>query len=475
LNKQAILKISENAPRMRRTAQAALILLGIASSSGYCQIGPLGGFDVLSSNETGLHLYSLSLYSAYSSRGNTLGFALPSNSQQSEAATLVGSAVVGWSLRNEQTEMSVTYSPFYVQGVYFQTYHSFNQALRFNATRAFHTKWKISSSFSGSLIDFNQMLYSSGQAGTIAATPATFDQLAAGILTGKTTNVSLAQLLDSAPAVNSPEAAYLYGDRLLSLAGLLSISYSPSSRSTFTASIAAARSQNVQTGSNASESDSTVSLKTTNGTANLDWSYSLSPRTSLGVTLGSTRIFSYIQSSYDSTARMSLGRTLSRHWFVSGESGVGKITPVGGITVVNTKPQPIYGGTLGYKTHAHTFFASFTRGVGDVYGLGASATESGSAGWNWRPPTQGFFFSSTFGYSRLVGSAYVSGASWSSISSFGKPLGAHMAISSIFTYAKLPASTLSSLANLPETGVLLNLSWSPSARNLTGTQNDSRF
>ena len=313
--------------------------------------------------------------------------------------------------------------------------------------------------------DFSQLLFSRTQYGDLTAVPSTFDEFVAALLTGRSNNPALSQVVGGASVVSTPESAFVYGDRELSASAVVSVGYAHSSCSTFRGSFQGIRTQHVKQGEGGPEiSTNHVLPKTTSGTGSLSWSYLLTPRTTTSVDVSTTRTISGIQDAYSSQATFSVGRTISRRVFIQGMLGAGLIRPVRQTFAPTQTIQSVFGGSIGYKTYAHTLLCSFTRAVSDIYGLGADSTDSSSAAWTWKRPGRSISIGSGFGYSFLRGSAFPNARSWSANAGLTKALGSHMALSVSYTHTRFPPSVFLEVPNISQSGVVATFSWSPEVR-----------
>ena len=452
--------------KFARFGRAAGILIGMSALlSGQT----LGHFNPLSQSANGIHLYGASvstMYSGGTGAGMGLGIPYPTASAPgTRLTTLQASAALGWSRMAEKSSFSVTYSPSYVRGLSGASFDSTNHAASLSLSRPLGRKWTLGASANALLSDFNQLPFARGRYGNIAMIPATFDELASAIITGSSGNTALNQAVNAVPLISSPETAFLYGGRIFSLSAGISTDYAYSSRSSLNMSFNATRAQSFEHGSNLNRAGSNTFLpKTTSASASLSWSYSLSPRTTLGATLYTSRTFSRWQDGYGNQAGLSIGRTLSNRWFVQAMAGVGWITTIRQTFQPARGPQLTFGASTGYKLYAHTFVASFNRSVSDMYGLGANASENSSGGWSWRIPGSTVSMSAGFGYARLIGPAFPNTGSWNGSVSAGKALNAHLVMSVAYSYTQFPTSIVIAGPNLTQSAVMASLSWSPSER-----------
>jgi hypothetical protein len=449
---------------IRQRAFAVLAGAALAHCAARGQSADFETFNPLSSKTGGVHLLGVSVSTSYFSNAYGVGLTGLLPTADSNVVIAQGSLLLGWSRQRQKSNINITYSPSYVHGIQL-SYSSFNQAFSFAAAKTLNGKWSIDSSVQVLLSDFTQLLFSPTRYGSLSAEPSTFDDLSAAMLTGRSDNTSLQQLVGAASAISSPETAAVYGNRLLSAAAVVSASYAQSTRSTYHVSALASRAQYYTGGSSAPEVRPGYLIpKTTTVEALLGWSYSLTPRTNLSLDGSSTRTVSQYQDGYLSQANVSLGRTMSRRWFVQGMVGVGYITPTRQTISTPRGAQEQYGGSIGYKLDAHTLLASYQRTAYDIYGFGASAMETSTGAWTWKRPGRTVSVSGSFGYIRLLGSPFPNQGSWTAHVVAVKALNAHLAVSGGYSYVQYPQTVLVSAPNLTQHGVIVTLSWSPSER-----------
>ena len=450
---------------LRQRAFAVLAGAALAHCAARGQSADFETFNPLSSKTGGVHLLGASVSTSYFSNAYGLGLTGLLPSGDSNVVIAQGSLLIGWSRQRQKSNINITYAPSYVHGIQLSNYSSFNQAFSFGADKTLNGKWSINTSVQALLSDFTQLLFSPTRYGSLSTAPSTFDDFSAAILTGRSDNTSLQQMVGAASAISSPETAAVYGNRLLSAAAAVSVSYAQSTRSTYHVSAVASRAQYYTGGSSAPETRPGYLIpKTTTGGVLLSWSYSLTPRTTLSLDASSTRTVSQYQDGYLSQSNVSMGRTMSRRWFLQGTVGVGFITPVRQTFSTPHGAQEQYGGSIGYKLDAHTLLASYQRTASDIYGYGANAMETSTGAWTWKRPGRTISLSGSFGYIRLLGSAFPNQGSWTAHILAVKALNAHLALSGGYSYIQFPQTVLISTPNLTQHGVIVTLSWSPSER-----------
>jgi hypothetical protein len=369
----------------------------------------------------------------------------------------------GWDKSGERSNASILYSPSYFRTVRNPDLSSLNHDLSLNWSTKLGAKWAFGASAAGIISNLQQLMFNPTRLGSASMVPATFDELAAAVLAGSYSNFQLASVLTGASALSSPDRSFLYGNRMLSTSAQITLSYAPSQRSSVNFGVYATRAQRLRRADEKAEASvDHVVPQTTAGGATFGWSYSLTPRTQVGAEVSAMRVFSLYQQSYVTRGTVSIGRTMSRRWFVQTRFGAGHIAYIRQTIAAPSGADYIAGGSIGYKTSAHTFMASFDRTVGDAYGIGAGSTRSTTGAWTWRRPGKPWSLTSGASHQILKGSVLSTGESWSASMGVSRQLGAHVVIGAQYGYFQFPAhALLLALGNRSQHGAVVSLTWSP--------------
>jgi hypothetical protein len=438
-----------------------LILACLGAGTATAQFDAATFFNPLSASRDGIHLYNVSVYGGYFSGG--IPFEVSSvNPFLNTGSTAVtgGSANFGWSRTREGTSLAISESLSYM--AYPEHFVQPNTKLTLNWSHKIGQKWSISMAGTGQIVNLQESYFTANGLGVAASLPTTFDGLSAAMLKGTFTDTQLASALTGTSASLRPEQAYLYGQQVGSASAMIGLSYAPSGRSSFHANFIANRTQTLNFGSSTPTIQALLP-QTTTGSVNVGWSYSLTPRTQIGLDVGSSRVFSRVQNGYMSNAEFSIGRTMSEHWFVKGQIGGGLLTYRRQIAATPSNVQYTTGGSLGYKIRSHTLLGSFNRMIGDSYGLGSGSTNVATAGWTWRAPGSSWSVSATYNYQQLNGSALLTSESWRATGGIARALSPHVFVTVQYAYFKLPPTFLPANGTLDaQSGVTMSLSWSPS-------------
>jgi hypothetical protein len=244
------------------------------------------------------------------------------------------------------------------------------------------------------------------------------------------------------------------------------LSYARSPRLTIALQAHGDRSQYISDSANRSVFQSAYLIpNTTSAGADLSASYSLSPRTQLGATVGASRIVSALQDSYITTSTGSVGRTMGRHWFLQVHGGVSVLSPVKQTIyyVLPSGPQPSGGGTLGFRTFSHTFLGSYDHTAGDAYGYGAVSTDSVNASWNWKRPGRSWWVECGLSQQRMQGngSGYGNMSNWRVSGGWGRRMSAQTALLAQYVYMRYAGVLQNSPYAFDQSAVRVSVIWSP--------------
>jgi hypothetical protein len=407
----------------------------------------------------GLQVRSVSVYFDYYSAILPTGGGFPPPTKLLSDADGGGSVQLGWVKSTERSTSSLGYTSSYTGRIRYSEWNAWNHSLTFGISHKIAPRWTFGFSAAGDISTRQQSLFSPTTFSNAASVPASFNDLASGILASKFTNPQLASVLASAPLAESPVRNLLYGERVLTSSAQTSLSYSYSTRLSMIFSAGGGRMQTLPTNVPGTQNRSLIT-NTTSGNASLGMSYSLAPRTQVGGSVTTTRISSSIQDAYITTSIASLGWTVARKWLIQIHGGVGVTNPVRqGLAQQAARQYPTAGGTLGFKTFSHTLLGSFDRGVGDQYGLGASTSSSASGSWHWERPGRPWWIESTFTWQHLYGNGLSSTIGWRTFTGFGQRITKHFAILTQYAYLDFSGRQQAFLYGLSQSAVRVSVIW----------------
>ena len=358
--------------------------------------------------------------------------------------------------------LSFSYTPSYIALPGHSEWNAANHALSFSWNRKVH-KWDAGFALNGTTTSSSEMLFSPSVLSKVTAVDLTFEDLAAAMLSGTFTNNELASILTGAPLEVSPAQSLIYGSRVMSASASASLSYAISARASFHFSGGLSRSQYFNDGQGPEGSRYKALVpRTTSGNSNAGISYSLSPRTNIGVESSANRVFSSYQDSYAVTGRMTLGRKMGQRWFLNGYGGVSTIIAERQLAQqVPQGAQYVAGGSIGFRMRSQTLVAAVDRTASDSYGLGAGYTLSTTGAWSWRRPGSPWTLSFSGGWQQLGGTNAVSLTGRQVSTSISRSLTRQVSMALAFAQMSNVGGLTGSLQDLTMQAARLSLIWTP--------------
>jgi len=418
----------------------------------------------------GIQMRSLSVYGVYYSSFSPTTGAFPSAASNLPSDFgFGGSAQFDWTHFTDRSSFSLSYTSSYTGFARNSSLDALNHNVNLSTSRHLAPRWNLGFSTAASISTLEESLFAPTSLSNVASLPASFQDLAAGLLQSQfTTNPLLGSVLNSAPLTQSPLNTVLYGERMFNASVQSTLSYSYSPRLSLTFAVGGSRAQPLSDNQPLTTGNSSLALvKSTSGRASVALSYSLSPRTQISGTVASNRTISSLYDIYTTTSTVSVSHSL-RRWILQARGG-------GGITVparemqsyqVPVKPFPSAGFSLTYKTLSHTFLGSYDRSVNAGYGVGAATSSTANATWRWRLPGHSWSIDTTFGYQQLQGGGVTNMSGWRSTTGFNQAVSSHLTFRLDYAYLNYSGGLEGSVYNNSQSAVRASMIWFPSANSL---------
>jgi hypothetical protein len=370
------------------------------------------------------------------------------------------SATLGWAKSRERSSTSFTYTSAFVGRVRFTSAEGLNHMMSFLTSHKITSRWSFNFSTFGMLSTTEQFLFTPSLFGQLAAAPANFEELAAGMLRGQFTNPQLAALLSGGPLLDAVARPAIFGDRVFAASAQVRLAYAPSSRTSFYVNLGASRSQTLPDSDRERNRPAGILHQSTFGDVSVGLNHALTLRTTVGLTASRSRTFSVFQDAYRDFFYGSVGRKMGRHWLAQAYGGAGRVQTIRSLYTLPTGPQYLAGGSLAYKMSAHTFIASVDRNFADSYGLGGQSTISVSGAWNWSPHGRDWALFSSVGQYRMLGSTLGNLNSWRATTGLSRKISTRAAISTEYAYVT-SSSPLGLIPNFSQHAARVVVTWSP--------------
>ena len=407
----------------------------------------------------GVRLYNLSVFGGYSSSAAAPWLGSITSTSPGALAPDINygaAAVAGWQHHGERTNAAVMYSGTYMGMARYTELNAYNQAASLDINRNLTSKWTIGISGTAQDNTLAQYLFQPLNLGVISGLSRNFDDLAAAFSVGRFTNSQAATMLTGSPILDTPLRTMLLGNRILSASVQASLIYNPSSRVSVRFGSFAAGAQKIK----GPQADAT--LPSSRGiNAGVSLSYALSPRTEVGVDVGSTRISNSLQRGYVTTASGSWGRKMGPRWFLRFYGG-GSHNRMD-TTVSNTPQtfQAIGGASIGFQTLRHTFVLTANHSSMDTFGIIAAKSTDAGGTWSWRPSSSGWRVFSNATYQQMTHTAFQNLSGWRAGAGVSRQLGAITTLSMEYSCLTNTGIYSGFARGRFIHGVRVSLSWAP--------------
>jgi len=409
--------------------------------------------------KSGLSFNGVSVFSGFSDSSSSLsGVSLGLNSSLAGAGPQISYGIttgLSWLRTRPKTNISLRYSASYTGVGQYSRFDALNGTMGISTS---HTWGKWSGSIFASLADITAAEYpfQTSTLGGIAQTPASFNDLAATLSVGQSTNPQTAAALTNSTPNLTPNS-YLFGGRVLTYSVTPSLTYARSSRWQFHFASGSAVGQTRSSGRNF------TMPRGVNINAGVETSYLLSPRTQLGFGVEEQSVLNNYQKTYGTIASVSLGRKMGQHWLLRGHGG----TVFGVFTNqtygISRRPPVIGGGSIAFQLQNQTFLGSYNRSAFDSYGYGAGTSTDMSAAWNWHRPRAWWRMTAQIGQHQTRDTGFASLSGWQASAGLSGRLKDHISLTASYVYFSTTGTYAGVFNTFSFNGLRVSLGWAPQA------------
>ena len=455
---------------MPRAALCGIIALALAPSATYAQLNDLVSFE--SNTLRGIHLYGVSAFTSYVTSAYPLNntFVTPGAAQLGYDISYGASASVGWQYHpRENTGIGVMYSGSYNRSQNYSSLSAFGHSLRINATWQMTPKWTLSFSADGEYQTFAQYLFEPTQLGVITASPAaSINDLAAATAMGQISNSQVSSMLTgtSLPASAANPAGMaatsaLFGNRMLMYNTQASLSYQASSRLSFHFSGVTMGGQFQLNGSSAGAQRPYGVPRSIGLTAGAALHYSLSPRTTVGLSLEGGRTSNEYQAAYTTSLQASLARMMGSHWYLSASAGGSNSEMVQQASGTPKTRQVIGTASLGYQFGAQSVVTYYSRSSVDADGFAIGAVTTANGAWAWHRPGSAWRLFANVGRQQVGNTGFATLSGWQAAGGWSIGLPGNLALTTQYVYATDKGDYSGSPVKYSVNSVRLTIGWLP--------------
>ncbi len=351
-----------------------------------------------------------------------------------------GAAAITWQLPGTLMATSVDYSLGYSGNQRLGMLNGWDQTISIRARTPAARRFGFGLTATGQSRRMYSSLFDAGRTLAIAQQP--FPNAA----------TSTARLDDAAALAASPADLAFSGARRRLAALHMGLSYSHSRRITSHLDIGVGRdfrSTSPDAGVRSPFPPVTV------GMANGGITYSVARRTRIDMSGGYARSYSRLDRLHWQSAGLGLQRDIGRRSFLYGRGGYGRTESLGAAR--NARHSYTAAAGLGTVKDYHTVIATFSRGIGDSYGLGSDTSIGVESGWAWARPASPWTLRSSVGHARFGGRG-VDLRSWLYHGSVARRLTPTFSLSFDAAYVRTRGTGFGSR---PANGVSLSCIWTP--------------
>lgn len=345
---------------------------------------------------------------------------------------------LGYSRFNVRNSQSFTYSPSYSGRLRYSDIQSFNHTFDTTFTQKFGTK--VDAYLQGTAADtiVEVFLLDPGALSRFARTQGPFIDVG---LTG-------------GGALPAAATSLVYGNRMRAAAVSTGVTYRPTERFNVTLTLSGSINQ-----TKSKNTELTGVVPNARGiTATVASTYSLDPRTHIGLSGTENRAFSRIGSFKTTTIAAFYDRQLSIRWFTTISAGPTYAKTLTGDT------KTIFGsGSLGYRLQRQTLTGTYTRTGGDVYGLGSRSSTTTSGAWDMVLPASGWSFNAAYTRSNIQGGGIGSFGTNAVSATIGKAINRQLSANLTYGYADYGGLAVTSAGSHV---ARLGLTWVPFLRDV---------
>ncbi len=359
----------------------------------------------------------------------------------------IASVTAGYTHADASNHLDVIYSPSYA-GIYgVSGLQSFNQDFQLAWESRWGPKWNFSLSAAADDSSVVELTL----------------QSSASLLVPNPSTTSLGALNSGSSIL--PPASLLYGGRVLSTGGRTALTYAPTTRLHMSLEGGVFDLQSRDGSSGQTSPTTYVIPRTSFETVTASLAYSLTPLSVVGVSAALITNHTAFGDSRSTSITGSYARKLNRRWSLLAEAGVGNYAP-GTTTISAPVQQPAGGsqfvGTLSaaYQGRENSFFGSYNRTAGDLYGLAASSTQGVVGTWRWRQPGRNWAAYLSFAYQRLTGGPLGDGTNWQANVVLSKALTQRTSMVLSYGFLKSSLGTGTTYANDSIQVIRLTFLWS---------------
>jgi hypothetical protein len=442
--------------RTTRTASAGLLFPAIAGIVFMLWAGPQATAQTA---DRGLQVEELSVSGTYFSQGVPNGVATYGDVFLGSGTSVTGAATIKYTRTSAKSFLQLRALPMYGSRFGDMNARTWDQAVSFVYSRILGRKWTMSWSGAGQIMNFDEALFADSTLTQLASNPINFENLSGAILRGSSSDPLLNSTAYGSLHPDQSIQDFLLGHRTANVGAQATLTYAHSERLSVSFTGGGMLARHLK---DSSDPSGFLYPKLNSAAATVNATYSLSPRTQVGVSanmvrseLDSTRLTSNALSG-------SISRDMSRRWFVQASLGFGSQS-IGVDRHLNNR----YSAGLGFRTFSHTAFLAFDRGLDDPYAVALATLEhaNGLTGtWHYARPGSAWWINSTFSQLMAIYRGVPGTNTWLTAQSVGRRISQNYSVVVQYSAARVGAKRYiqdGRQYQLEQNGIRTSFLWSP--------------
>lgn len=418
--------------------------------------------NFLSADTGGVRLYGVSAFSGYTTSADpAVGIG---GAGIGRSVVYGGSASLGWHYNRQRTAFSMQYNATYSGIARYPELNSLGHSLSFNASRSLTPRLMVNVMGAAQDNTLSESIFQPSQIGILAQMPSTFDDLAAAFAIGRFSNAQMAGMLTGAPLMQFPVRGQYLGNRVLSYSANAGLTFAKSSRLSFHFASFTAGGQHRRR-AQAGMANLPVLPRSIGMNAGVGFSYSLSPRTQVGMSLAGSRIDNLYQKGYTTSAIVTVGRKISSRWFASVSAGASTTAMVQSVYGAPPNRQAVGSASLGFRARQHTLLGSYSRSASDPFGIAIGVNTTAAGSWSWHRAGSRWGVFANLGQHQIAQTGFTTLSGWNASGGVSSRLNERTSMTFQYVYYTTLGTFLGSRGEVAVQGLRMTLSWSPQTRH----------
>jgi len=409
--------------------------------------------------DRGLQVEELSFSQTYIAQGVPTGIVTYSDVFNGSGVSVTGAATIKWTRISGRSFFRLRALPTYGSLIGGTNSRTWDQTVSLAYSRILGSKWRMNWSGSAQIMNFDEALFADSTLSQLASNPINFENLTGAIFRGNSPDPELNSTAYGSLHPDQSIQDFLLGSRTANAGVTATLMYAYSPRLSISLSAGGSLVRHLK---DSSDPPSFYYPKLNSTASGINATYSLSPRTQVGVSAN------VVRSEFDSAILTtnsfsgSINRIMSRRWFVQASLGLGSETFGHDLHLDNR-----YSAGLGFKTFSHTALIAFERALDDPYAVTLATLEHfrGLTGsWHYARPDSPWWITSAASQLVAIYRGVPGTNTWSVAQTVGRRINGNYSVVVQYTAGRVGAKRYiqdGRQYQLEQTGIRATFLWYP--------------